>query len=206
MSGSVSDIPVIVLAAGGSTRMRGADKLLEDVDGEPLVRRQARIARAVTTGQVLVALPPKPHSRYAALDGLDVTPLEVRAAAEGMNASLRTAFGALPPHAAAAMLVLGDMPDLTENDLRCVLHQIDLKEETLIWRGVTESNRPGHPIVFAAALFPRFADLKGDGGGREVVAAAQGRISLIPLPGDRARLDLDTPEDWAMWRAQRQST
>lgn len=198
-----SDLPVIVLAAGASRRMRGRDKLLEEVDGEPLLRRQARIARAATTGPVIVALPPRPHPRYGALDGLAVTPLEVTAAAEGMNASLRAAFGALPPGAPAAMLVLADLPDLTEDDFRNVLHTVDPKSETLIWRGATQTGAPGHPIVFAAPLFPAFAALTGDGGGREVVALAGGRVRLVPLPGQHARRDLDTPEDWAEWRAAR---
>ncbi|PJE36025.1 nucleotidyltransferase family protein, partial [Pseudooceanicola lipolyticus] len=28
------------------------------------------------------------------------------------------------------------------------------------------------------------------------------RVQLVPLPGQRARADLDTPEDWAAWRAR----
>jgi molybdenum cofactor cytidylyltransferase len=45
--------------------------------------------------------------------------------------------------------------------------------------------------------------LQGDSGGREVMAQAQGRILPVPLPADHARRDLDTPEDWAAWRAEK---
>lgn len=197
-----ADLPIILLAAGQSARMRGRDKLMEEVDGQPLIRRQAKMARAVTAAPVIVALPPRPHPRHDALRGLDVTPLEVHDAAEGMNASLRCAFAALPSGAPAAVLLLADLPDLTGNDLNTVLQSVDTTSETLIWRGATETGEPGHPIVFAAPLFPAFATLQGDGGGREVVARAAGRIRLIPLPGTRARRDLDTPEDWAAWRAE----
>ena len=197
------DLPVILLAAGSSSRMRGRDKLLEVVEGEPLVRRQALLARAVTTAQVIVALPLRPHWRYAALEGLDVTRLEVPDADEGMNASLRAAFGALHADAPAAMVLLADMPDLTENDLKCVLQAVDLNSDILIWRGTSATGAPGHPLVFAAALFPHFAQLTGDTGGQEVVAQARGKIVLIPLPDSDARADLDTPEDWARWRAQK---
>ena len=197
----MTKLPIILLAAGQSSRMRGADKLMEPVDGLPLIRRQATIARAVTDGPVLVALPPPPHPRHAALEGLRVTPVPVPDAAEGMNASLRTAFTALPAGAPAAMLLLADLPELTADDLRTVAQAVDLKSDTLIWRGATENLRPGHPIVFAARLFPAFAALRGDSGGREVVALAEDRVKLIALPGQRARRDLDTPEDWAAWRA-----
>ena len=195
------DLAIILLAAGASTRMRGRDKLLEQVDGMPLIRRQALMARAVTTGPVLVALPPAPHPRYAALAGLDVTPVPVAQASEGMNASLRCAFGALPVATPCAMLLLADLPELTENDLRTIAQAVDLDSEIKIWRGMTEQGAPGHPVVFHADLFDAFATLQGDTGGREVVAQAKGRVALIPLPGTRARLDLDTPEDWAAWRA-----
>lgn len=198
----LSDIPIIVLAAGQSRRMGDRDKLLEEIQGVPLLRKQAAMARAVTRAEVIVALPPRPHLRYAALKGLDVTCIEITDADEGMNASLRTAFRALPPDAPAAMLLLGDMPDLTEKDLATVLKEVDPDKDILIWRGATEDGKPGHPIVFASVLFADFQALKGDGGGREVVARAGERVALIPLPGQNARLDLDTPQDWAAWRTR----
>ena len=34
-------LKLVLLGAGGSTRMRGGDKLLEPVEGAPLIRRQA---------------------------------------------------------------------------------------------------------------------------------------------------------------------
>ncbi|MEZ5755305.1 MAG: NTP transferase domain-containing protein [Paracoccaceae bacterium] len=48
---------ILLLAAGSPPRMRGGDKLLEDVAGEPLLRRSARAALA-TGCPVTVTLPP----------------------------------------------------------------------------------------------------------------------------------------------------
>lgn len=193
--------PVIVLAAGQSRRMRGADKLLEDVGGHPLLRRQARIARAATTGAVIVVLPPAPHPRHHALAGLDVTTLAVPDAAEGMNASLRAGVAALPPGTPAAMVLLADLPELTTDDLIRVGMAFD-PAQTPAWRGTTEDGKPGHPIVFAARLFPQLLALQGDSGGREVVGPLGDAVGHVPLPEQRARLDLDTPEAWAAWRAR----
>jgi molybdenum cofactor cytidylyltransferase len=41
----------------------------------------------------------------------------------------------------------------------------------------------------------------GDEGGRSVLAAHRDRVERIALPDDHAVLDLDTPEDWAAFRA-----
>lgn len=198
-------LPIIILAAGASSRMRGRDKLMEDVDGTSLLRQQALKACAVTHGPVLIALPPAPHPRYGAVDGLDVQPVPVAQAAMGMSTSLRTAFAALPNGVPCAMLLLADLPDVTADDLTTVADAVDLDSNTLVWRGATADGAPGHPIVFHQSLFKAFADLKGDHGGQDVIAQAKGRITLVPLQGARARRDLDTPEDWEMWRKDRES-
>ncbi|KAG1647841.1 Dimethylglycine dehydrogenase, mitochondrial [Nymphon striatum] len=104
-------------AAGASSRMRGRDKLLEDIDGEPLLRHQALRALAVTDAKVLIALPVSPHPRYNVIDDLAVQTVPVPDAAEGMGASLRVAFASLPKDAPCAMLVLADLPDVTADDL-----------------------------------------------------------------------------------------
>lgn len=200
-----SDLPIIVLAAGQSQRMRGADKLLEEVDGRPLLRRQANMACNVTTGPVLVALPSPPHPRYQCLDALGVNRIPVADAAEGMNATIRTAISALPPEAQGAMVLLGDLPELTEDDLKAVLSSVDLASDILVWRGATQADEPGHPIVFSKSLFAALGCVKGDSGAQSVVKAAGDRVKLVQLPGRRARMDLDTPEEWAAWRSAHSS-
>lgn len=195
-------IPIILLAAGQSSRMRGRDKLLEVVDGEPLLRRQAMMALAANSGPVIVTLPSKPHPRYDVIEDLEVTRIAVPDAAEGMAASLRCGFSALPPDTPAAMLLLADLPDLTIDDLRKCLQSVDLQSSKSIWRGATKQGEPGHPIIFGAVHFPEFAKLTGDNGGREIVVAAKDRSVLVPLSGQHARRDLDTPEAWAKWRAE----
>ena len=72
----------------------------------------------------------------------------------------------------------------------------------LLWRGATEDGKPGHPIVFDAALRPEFAELAGDGGGEVLVARHRDRQVLVRFADDIARRDLDTPEEWAAFRTE----
>ena len=198
-------IPVLILAAGASSRMRGTDKLLEDVDGQPLLRRQIQLAEAISSA-IRVALPLAPHQRYDCLTATSARGVPVPDAADGMGASIRTLFATLQGHISHAMLLLGDLPDLMAADLRAVERGVQTHPDALVWRGATEDGRGGHPIIFARALFPALCTLTGDDGGRGVVAAAGNRVHLVPLPGTRARRDLDTPEEWAAWRATRNVT
>lgn len=197
---SSMNIPILILAAGQSTRMRGTDKLMLDINGIPLLRRTTAMARRATNGAVLVALPAKPHSRWAALDGLDVTRIAIPDAAEGINASLRTGVAALSKDSTAVMILLADLPNLTMSDISCVIQSVDTKGNTSIWRGATEDGKPGHPVVFHHRLFPELCALTGDSGAHPVVRAHADQVILVPLPQQNARLDLDTPEDWDRWR------
>ncbi|SHE91685.1 CTP:molybdopterin cytidylyltransferase MocA [Ruegeria intermedia] len=199
----MSTIPIILLAAGRSSRMGGTDKLMQKIDGQPLLRRTVKIARAVAP--VIVALPPAPHPRHDALAGLDVRQVPVADAKEGMNASLRAALKHVPDTADAAMILLADLPDLTADDLAKVLRSVSENPGCLIWRGSASDGTPGHPVVFASCLFPQLRTLTGDSGAQSVVRAHRDKVHIEPLPGTHATRDLDTPRDWAAWRARRQA-
>ncbi|MEH6644900.1 nucleotidyltransferase family protein [Sulfitobacter sp.] len=198
-------IPIVILAAGASSRMQGRDKLLELVDGVALLRRQ--VQRALATGaQVLVTLPALPHPRYEALADLDVGTVLVPDAAEGMNASLRAGLAAVPQDADAVMILLADMPDITISDINTMIQAVNLNSNFSIWRATTDQGDAGHPIVFHKSLLPELLTLTGDAGGAAVVKANKHRTKLIALPDAHARTDLDTPEAWTAWRAARDVT
>lgn len=201
--GEISTIPILLLAAGQSRRMRGADKLLEIVDGSPLIERQASAASEATNGMVYVTLPPAPHDRYAAISHLDVTPVPVRDAQHGMSESLKGGLAALPPDTRAVMILLADLPDLTTGDLRRVLDAVDLTSGFVIWRGTAADGTPGHPIVVSSTLFGAINEISGDSGGADVMRTNRHRTSFVALPDQHAVRDLDTPEDWAAWRTSR---
>jgi CTP:molybdopterin cytidylyltransferase MocA len=189
--------PILILAAGTSSRMRGDDKLLQQVDGQPLLR--TLIDRAQATGHpVFVALARKDHPRMALIPA-SATALIVPEAVEGMSGTMRGAVAQLPV-CAAFMVLLGDLPQITTADMRAIWAARDANPDFLIWRGATVAGKPGHPIVFDASLRLDFAQLAGDSGGESLVHPLRDRTHLTRFSDDRARMDLDTPEDWAAWR------
>jgi CTP:molybdopterin cytidylyltransferase MocA len=56
--------------------------------------------------------------------------------------------------------------------------------------------------LFGRRFFETLAGLTGDRGAREVLREAAEFVTDVPTPGRAAVVDLDTPEDWAAWRAQ----
>lgn len=178
--------------------MRGADKLMEDVGGEPLLRRSARAALA-TGLSVIVALRPDRPEREAALEGLAVARVVVPDADRGMSASLRAAVAASPAGAPLAVL-LGDMPEIRTDDLMALIRAFEAAGGDTVVRAASEEGQPGQPVIFPARLRPDLLALTGDAGGRDILRRE--KVMLVPLPGRRALTDLDTPEDFAAWRSE----
>jgi CTP:molybdopterin cytidylyltransferase MocA len=179
--------------------MRGADKLLEPVDGVPLLVRQARVALA-TGVPVIVTLPVDRPLRHAALAGLDLMTVPVPDAALGLSASIRAgvkAAGARP-----VLVLLADLPEITTDDL-CLLLACHALAPDLILRATAADGTPGHPVLFPDWALPGLAALTGDSGARDLLQQHRDRTELIALPARHAVTDLDTPEDWAAWRAAR---
>lgn len=191
-------IEILILAAGASSRMRGPDKLLEPVGDRPLIAHMAEVALA--TGQpVSVTFPSDRPARRAALIGLAVTQITVADPTLGMTASLQAGLAVLPA-SSSVMVLLADMPDLTTDDLNLML-DLHRDHPDLILRACDTGGSPGHPVLFPPWVRPEIMALHGDPGPRQVLKRHESRLRMIPLAGARATTDLDTPEDWAAWRA-----
>ena len=195
-------VAIILLAAGASTRMGGRDKLLEQVEGRPLLRVMADRAQMVVH-DVIVTLPAGPmgDARATALDGMD-GPNLVRNTGNGRGmghsiaAGVRAAFGAT-----GVMILPADMPDLTSSDLKRLIDAFDASDEPMILRAGAEDGTPGHPVIFPSRDFGALSKLTGDQGARPVLATAPKPPQILRLEGRRALVDLDTAGDWARWRS-----
>ena len=190
--------------------MGGRDKLLEPVRGKPILRQTAIAALKADLGPVIVGLRPMDHARRKALRNLDVTIIEIEDAENGMSATLRQGAraarlaidGAYPAggdHEYFGMLVLlPDMPGIDTDDLTRMDRAFQSSGGSFV-RATTVDGQPGHPVIFPDHALEAFERLEGDTGAAPILRGE--RVCEVPLSGNRARLDLDTPEDWADWRS-----
>jgi CTP:molybdopterin cytidylyltransferase MocA len=176
--------------------MRGRDKLLEKVRGMAILRRQT-LAALATGLDVVVLVRPDDQARRNVLNDLGVIFVDVPDARDGMSSTLRLA-AAWPTPPRPMMLLLPDVPGVTRTEILAVLDAFNGTDPV---RASDPDGRPGTPIVFPARLLPRFAELNGDSGGREILSDET--VALVRFEDDRATRDLDSPEDWDDWRAGR---
>ncbi|WP_083100196.1 nucleotidyltransferase family protein [Pseudophaeobacter leonis] len=200
----MTTIAILLLAAGASSRMGGRDKLMEDVDGAPLLSRICH--RAALTGlPCYVTVPGLSHPRVAATGTASV--IDVPDASEGMAASIRTGVAALPHETDAVMILPCDMPDLETQDLLHLAAHFpssnSKSRNSPVLRATASDGTPGHPVIFPRHCFAALRQITGDQGARAVLS--ENEVELVALPAQRALTDLDTPEAGSRWRASRGS-
>lgn len=177
--------------------MQGRDKLLEPIDGVPMLARQVNAALA-TGLNVLVMIRPNDAERRAVLPQDPKLEISiVHDADEGMAATLRTA--ATAASGLPLMILLPDIPGITTADIQSVLSAFKMHHEKKVVRASDAKDRPGTPICLPAEIAARLLELEGDEGGQRMLRGQQ--VELVRFDTDRATHDLDTPEDWVSWRA-----
>ena len=189
-------VAALVLAAGRSTRMGGANKLLVPVEGRPMVARAVETLTAVPgVAPVLVVTGHRGGAVAAALEGLAVRRVHHPGHARGMGTSLAAgaaALAELDPPADAALVALGDMPGVRPGDVAALV--ASFRDDP--GRGIrvpVHGGRRGHPVLFAARFFPEFRHLTGDAGARRVLDAHPDEVVEVPAEGAGVLLDVDTP-------------
>jgi molybdenum cofactor cytidylyltransferase len=193
-------IAALLLAAGGSTRMRGADKLLEEIDGKPILHRVAKMLLSSGCDNVVCVLRSEDDARRAALESLPVAKVSNPRAAEGMASSISTGIASLPANTDAVLVMLGDMPEVQTSDIDRLIAAFDPDEDRSIIRSVTPTGKAGHPVLFGRRFFEAVMALDGDRGARDIIAEHPEFVVDVVLSGEAATTDLDTPEAWAKWR------
>jgi len=191
----------IVLAAGRSTRMGGPNKLLAEIGGRPLVRIAAEEALASRARPVIVVTGHQRERVEAALSGLAVKCVHNPDFAEGLSTSLKAGLATVPEDVDGVIVCLGDMPQVTADLLDRLMAALDPDRGALIAMPTTDGKR-GNPVVWSRRFFNELAALEGDVGARHLIARYPEAVVEIPVTGNAAFADVDTPEALSRVKAE----
>lgn len=181
----------IVLAAGSSTRL-GRNKLLLELQGEPLVRRTVRRAVAAGLDPVVVVVGHEAECVIAALVGIPCRPIMNPEHHLGQSRSVRAGVESVPPDAAAAVVLLADMPLVTREMIAALVERYRERRAPLVlsdYDGV-----PAPPTLYDRRLFAELGVARGEGCGRGVVRRHRHEAEVLAWPA-AALQDVDAPED-----------
>ncbi len=194
-------VAAVILAAGRSSRM-GSNKLLELLEGKPVVRHVAEAALASRAGPVLVVTGHEGERVSVALAGMDVTFVHNPDFATGMASSLRTGVAAVPDTSAGALILLGDMPRVTPDILNRLCNAFAGQAGVKAVAPVADGRR-ANPVLIGRDLFEAVSGLGGDTGARGLLEAAGDAVLELPLDSEGVLVDVDTPAALEALRAER---
>lgn len=188
----------VVLAAGTSTRM-GENKLLLRLDGESLLTRAVKRVIAAGLDPVLVVLGHEAKQALGELAGLSCQPVLNPDYARGINFSVRAGIAAIPARACAAVVVLADMPFVTDRMISALVERYRNCSAPLVisdYAGV-----PAPPTLYDRSLFSELVAMEGEGCGKQVVRRHRTEAEIVAWPA-AALTDLDRPEDYERVKAE----
>jgi molybdenum cofactor cytidylyltransferase len=187
------NVAALILAAGRSSRMGGANKLVAEIGGRPLVRIVAEAALGSRARPVLVVTGHQHELVEAALRGLPVKFAHNLDFANGLGTSLKTGIAALPETADAVVVCLGDMPQVDSATIDRLIEALDPDKGALIALPTIDGKR-GNPVVWSRRFFPELMTVEGDIGARQLIGRYSEAVVEVPLLGTGALTDIDTPE------------
>ena len=194
-------VAAIVLAAGRSTRMGAVNKMLAEIGGKPLVRIAAEQAIASHAQPVIVVTGHEREKVEAALKSLSVRLVHNKDFAEGLGTSLKTGIGAVPEEADAAIVCLGDMPQVDVALINRLIAAFDPERGALVVVPNIEGRR-GNPVVWSRRFFHDLMSIQGDVGARHLIGNYAEAVVEVPVAGDAALTDVDTPESLSAVKAE----
>jgi molybdenum cofactor cytidylyltransferase len=195
----------IMLAAGRSTRMGGANKLLATIAGKPLVRIAVEQALASRAEPVIVVTGHERGRVEAALSDLNVRLVHNPDYALGLSTSLKTGLGAVPDDVDSAIVCLGDMPQVTTALIDRLIATFDPQRNALVVVPTIGGKR-GNPVVWSRQFFPDLMRLDGDVGARHLIGANADVVAEVSFEDAGALIDVDTPEALVAVRADMEGT
>jgi nicotine blue oxidoreductase len=189
-------VAALVLAAGRSERM-GQPKAWLRVDGEALLARIVRVARAAGVAPIVVVVgaeadPALVNRRdlETRLPGSALTPVVGRPEGTQID-SIRAGLAAIPKDAAVLLWPV-DHPFAGRELVREMMAALDRPDQIVL---PVAGGRRGHPILLGPNATAELLSSLADDGADRVVRRSAERIIEVAAADPRGAAILNTPED-----------
>lgn len=188
----MSEIGCILMASGLSARY-GSDKLLEDLNGRPVILRTADALRAAGLAPVAVTRSPAVAELLEAA-GIRHVLHDGPRKSDTIHVGLR----ALSADVRGVLFMPADQPLALPSTLKKLLAQFEADPTRAVRLGFQDA--VGSPVLFPAALRAALLAYTGDRGGIEVLRAQKAPCDVVRAEYPWELWDVDTPEMMARAR------
>jgi molybdenum cofactor cytidylyltransferase len=192
---SLTGSPVGVVLAAGESRRLGRDKLLEPVEGVPMVERVVHaMLGAKKVRDVVVVIPAGRVDAFSWLRSVRVHLVENPDPSRGMISSIREGLNSGWARGKDFLLCPADLPYLRSEHVDDVVRAFMARDGCLVvlpsYRGLG-----GHPGMFASQLRGDFFRHGDRNGTREILARHVHATVRVSLADPDVCFDVDTPDE-----------
>ncbi len=193
---SYMHITAIQIAAGLSTRMKGPNKLLQDIGGKNLIQHTyGQLAASAVDDMIVVTGRDSDEMESSIVNCELSTPKFVFNSnyEQGMTTSIQAGLRAIQK-TDAVIICLSDMPLLTTADYNMLLIAFRNANDTTSILAPFAGKKKGNPVIFGSAFFTQMAEHTNPNGCSGIVKANGSRLIQFETASDHYFFDIDTPE------------
>ena len=180
----------LILAAGQSQRY-GRTKLLELVNGRPMLQHALAVAQEVCPGRVCLVTGHESEDITKASANLANQVVLNDEYASGIGSSIAKGVSHLMEDAAAVIIMLADQPLVTAAHIGQIIEKWGSDPDAIV--ATRFSGLDGPPVLFGQKYFGQLSELTGDAGAKHVLRAHPNAVRTVGF--EPAAIDIDTPSD-----------
>ena len=187
-------LSLIVLAAGKSTRMRGKNKLLTQIEGKPMIRRVVEAALNSKVDEVLIVLGWEAGRVRQVLSDLPCRFVMNKDFEKGQSSSVKAGLREVSDTTQAILVLPGDIAMIDQRSINMVVDAYNNHKNPLVV--ASHKGRHGHPILLGRQLFDDIGKVdEATYGLKAVVNKHENEMQVVETGSDSTLFDVDTPED-----------
>lgn len=194
-----SNVAIIILAAGASSRM-GKPKQLLPYQGGSLLKHTIESAIASVCKPVIVVLGANAQQIRSEVTQPSVQVVENPQWNLGMSTSIRSGILSLES-VDAAIIAVCDQPFLSSEIINLLVEAYHSTEKPIIASQYAETL--GVPALFSHIFFSELAALEETVGAKHLINRHLNEVFCVPFP--LGAVDIDTPKDYEQLQATTQS-
>ena len=188
-----STVAAIVLAAGESRRF-GQPKQLLPVGDKTMIQHVVDVVLDSPLDQVIVVLGCRAAEIGASIARRPVQVVVNQEWRAGLSSSVRAGLAAVKPEVDAALFVLADQPGITTEVIAKLVERYRETRAPIVVP--THRGQRGNPVLFARSLFAELMRVKGDQGGRQLIAEHEDELEEVEMETEAIFADIDTAKDY----------